>query len=249
VATVTLTRPDLLNRLDSAVHEALIATFRDVAADPQVRAIVFASTGKVFSAGGDFEDILRGNADPAKRLAMIDEGRRLLTALLDIPVPVVCALHGDAIGAAATLVLCCDAIVSHASCRISDPHVQVGLIAGDGGCFAWPASVGLLRAKRHLLSGDPLSGQDAFTLGVVTDLAGSAEDVPAAAAALADRFAGLPPLAVQGTKRLLNGPLRAHLHGALEHGLAAELTTMATRDVREAVAAFRERRPPVYEGA
>src|SRR5579859_7206953 len=157
IAEVTLTRPDLLSRIDAKAHRELVEVFRGLDDAEDLRAVVFASEGKVFSAGGDFDLMLSGNAHLGTRQHIVDEGMRLLASLLDVVPPIVVALHGDAIGLGATLVLACDAVVSHSTCRISDPHVNIGLVAGDGGCLVWPQSVGMLRAKRHLLTGDPLT--------------------------------------------------------------------------------------------
>lgn len=248
LAEITLVRPDLLNRIDSLAHRELVEAFRQFEEVRDVRAIVFAAEGRVFSAGGDFELMLAGNADLATRQQMVDEGMRLLSTLLDVVPPIVVALHGDAIGLGATLVLSCDAVVAHPACRISDPHVGIGLVAGDGGCLAWPQSVGMLRAKRHLLTGDALDGAEAHRIGLVTDLVASAEAVLPAARELAARLASLPPLAVQGTKRALNASLRQRFGEVMGIGLANELTTLGSDDLREAIAAFRERRPPAYQG-
>src|SRR6266540_3065103 len=112
LAEVTLTRPDLLNRFDAELHSAFIDALDEVRHHGDVLAVVLASTGKVFSAGGDFEHILALHDDTALRMASIDEGRRLLNALIDLPIPIVTALHGDAIGLGATIVLATDAVVA-----------------------------------------------------------------------------------------------------------------------------------------
>ena len=248
IAEVTLTRPGILNRIDATAHRELVEVFRRLEDIEGVRAVVFASEGKVFSAGGDFDLMLAGNADLATRQQMVDEAMRLLGSLLDVAPPVIVALHGDAIGLGATLVLACDAVVSHPTCRISDPHVNIGLVAGDGGCLVWPQSVGMLRAKRHLLTGDPLTGSDAHGMGLVTDLVAAPAEVLPAARALAGRIAALPPVAVQGTKRALNAVLRLRFGEVMPVALAHEMTSLGSDDLREAIAAFKERRPPDYRG-
>jgi enoyl-CoA hydratase len=248
VAELTLERPELLNRVDELAHAELEEAFALLGRNADLRAVVLAAAGRVFSAGGDFELMLRGNADLGARTQLVDGGRIVLANLLDIPAPVVAALHGDAIGLGATLVLCCDAVVSHPGCRIGDPHVAIGLVAGDGGCLVWPQAAGMLRAKRYLLTGDALNGQEAHQMGLVTDLVEGADDVLPAARALAERLAALPPLAVQGTKRSLNAVLRQRFDEVMPLSLAYELATMGSDDLREAIEAFRERRPPNYRG-
>ncbi|HVW35138.1 MAG TPA: enoyl-CoA hydratase/isomerase family protein [Acidimicrobiia bacterium] len=248
VAELTLCRPEVLNRVDAEVHESLTEAFRAVAGLDGVRALVFASTGKAFSAGGDFDFILRQNADPVGRQSLARDALALLSALLDIPVPVVVALHGDAMGLGATLVLGADAVVAARRARLADPHVAIGLVAGDGGCLVWPQSAGMLTAKRYLLTGDALDAETALRAGLVTDLVDSPEDALPAARALAQRIAGLPPLAVQGTKAALNNLQRARFAEVMALSATLEQASIASDDIREAVAAFREKRPPAYRG-
>ena len=248
VAEITLTRPDVLNRFDVELHEAFTGVLLELRSRTDLRAVVLASTGKLFSAGGDFELMLAGRADVATRTRLVDEGRLMFRLLADVPVPVVVALQGDAIGLGATVALACDAIVASRRASIADPHVAIGLVAGDGGCVVWPAAAGLLRAKRYLLTGDRLSAEDAWAMGLVTDLVDGPDEVLPAARALAARMAALPPLAVQGTKRALNRVLQARAGEVLDLSFALEAASMASDDLAEAIAAFKERRAPKYQG-
>jgi enoyl-CoA hydratase len=248
VAEITLTRPELFNRFDDALHRELTHALNAVGGDDKVRAIVLASTGKVFSAGGDFELMRAAQAEVGTRLRIIDDGRRLLAALQSLPQPLVVALHGAAIGLGATVVLSADAVVAARSASLSDPHVSLGLVAGDGGCLVWPQAVGMLRARRHLLTGDPVDAATAFTIGLVTDLVDTPEETLPAARALAARMAALPPLAVQGTKRALNRVTQQRAGEVVDLAFAHEETTLASHDLLEAINAFTERRPGVFEG-
>lgn len=248
VAELTLARPELLNRFDSDAHLEFVDALTELHRRRDVRAVVLASTGKVFSAGGDFDLMVALHDDLQRRQAVLDEGKRLLTALLDLPIPIVTALHGDAIGLGATIVLATDAVVAARSARLSDPHVAVGLVAGDGGCVVWPACIGMMRAKRHLLTGDALTAEDAFAMGLVTDLVDSPDDVLQAARSLAARIAALPPLAVQGTKRAMNRSLQQRAGEVLDLSFALEGISMASDDMLEAVSAFRDKRAPTYRG-
>ena len=248
IVEITLVRPDVLNRIDGEVHDGLIQAFGHVADLDDVRAVVLASTGKVFSAGGDFDFMLQMNADPGAPRVLVRDALRMIASIMDVPAPVVVAMHGDSIGLGTSIALSCDAIVAHPKVRLSDPHVNIGLVAGDGGCLTWPQSVGMLRAKRHLLTGDPLKAEDAFAMGLVTDLVDGPDEVLPAARALAARIAGLPPLAVQGTKAALQRQLRIRFDEVMELSATLEGGTVVSADLREAVAAFREKRAPVYKG-
>lgn len=248
IAIVTLDRPELLNRFDDAQHVEFIDVWSSIRSVPGLRAVVLAARGRAFSAGGDFSIMELGHSSVAERLRITRDGYELLSTFLEVPQPVIAAVQGAAIGLAATIVLSCDAVVAARAASISDPHVNIGLVAGDGGCAVWPAATGMVRAKRHLLTGDPLSAEDAHHLGLVTDLVDEPDDVLPAAMTLASKIAGLPPLAVQLTKRTLNRALLQRCSEVLELGLAYEVTTMASDDLVEAIDAFRSRRPARYQG-
>lgn len=248
VAEITLSRPDLLNRCDAVMHAEIPRVFQALAKSKDLRAVVLASTGKVFSAGGDFDLMLRNHHDLISRFETHEEGKRLLKSILELPQPVCVALHGDAVGVGATMVLTCDVVVAAKTVRISDPHVNVGQVAGDGGCVGWPAAAGIMRARRHLLTGEPVSGEQAYAWGMVTDLVETAEESLPLARKIAAKIASLPPLAVQGTKRSLSRLTMARVNEVLDYSFAQQAITSASEDMLEAISAFREKRKPVYEG-
>ena len=249
VAEITLTRPETLNAFDAALHDDFLEAM-DVlrSAGSAVRAVVLASTGKVFSAGGDFDFMIQGHNDPAFLRQHMDVGRHLLAGLVDLPLPVVAAVHGAAIGLGATVALACDCVVASRTAVLADPHVNIGLVAGDGGCLVWPTAMGMLRAKRFLLTGDRLPAEDAYRFGLVTDLVDTPEETLPAARALAERIAALPPLAVQGTKRALANVMRARSAEVVDLAFQLEIASCASDDLLEAIAAYKERRPGVYQG-
>lgn len=248
VAEIVFCRPDLLNRFDRELHHDLTSTLRMLRADRDVRAIVLGSTGKAFSAGGDFALMRAANEDQRLRRAIVDDARELLDAFFNLPQPVVAAMQGAAIGLGATVVLACDAVVAARSAVLADTHVNIGLVAGDGGCVVWPASAGMMRARRHLLTGDPLDAEAAYQLGMVTDLVDHPEEALPAARELAGRIAALAPLAVQGTKRALNRLAQQRAGEVLDLALSYEEATLATADLREGIDAFAARRRPRFEG-
>ena len=248
ICHVMLNAPETRNAIDGRLHDELIDLFRSIGPGPQLRAIVLSAAGKVFCAGGDFDLILADRQDPVARPRMLADAHALFAGLTQCPVPLVVALHGEAVGLGATLVLGGDVVVASRNARISDPHVVIGLAAGDGGCALWPQAVGLLRAKRYLLTGDRLNAEDAHAMGLVTDLAETPEEVLPAAMAIARRIAALPPLAVQATKAALNAGFKAQTQDVFDLGIEAELDTFFSDDVGEAIAAFREKRQGVFTG-
>jgi len=248
VAEIMLKRADAHNSVNHEMHRELTEAFLAVRAIEGLRAIVFGAYGKSFSAGGNFDDILADRADPVRLASMRAQARALLLAVAESHIPVVTALQGDAVGLGATLVLATDAIVAARSARISDPHVVIGLAAGDGGAVAWPLHMGLMRAKRYLLTGDRLSAEEAHRMGLITDLVETPAEALPAARLLAARIADLPPLAVQATKRTLNQVFLNRFEEIFAYGLEQEMRTFQSEDLVEAIAAFREKRKPRYRG-
>ena len=248
VGVLTLARPDLLNRIDAEMHETLPAALSDLSRQPEVRAIVLASTGKVFSAGGDFDWMQASHDDLGVRMKLMADALNLLYAYLDVPQPIVVGVQGAATGLGATLVLAGDAVVAARSAWLADTHVRMGIVAGDGGCLVWPQSAGMLRAKRYLLTCDRLDAESAFQMGLVTDLVDTPDEVTPAALALAERIAALPPLAVQGTKRALNRVVKQRAGEVFDYSILYETMTLPTDDVNEAIRAWHEKRPPNFVG-
>ena len=248
VSELRLCRPDSLNAFDAELIAALPGALRELASDVPTRAVVFTSTGKHFSAGGSVETMIAGHDDLGVLMAGVDDGRRLYRAFAGFPKPLVVALHGHVFGVATSVVLTADAVVTTADVKICDPHVTFGLVAGDGGCVSWPAAAGLLRSKRHLLWGEPVTGAQAYEFGLVTDLVDSSDAVRDTAFDLARRIASLPPVAVQMTKRTLAKALCARIEEVLDTGFYLEAMSNRTDDVVEAVNAFREKREPRWTG-
>lgn len=248
VAELRLNRPETLNAFDDLLVNELPGALIDLARDTSVRAVLWTSTGKHFSAGGDIQTILAGHADLNVLMRGVDDGRRLFRAFADFPKPLVAAVHGSSFGVSTSLIFTADAVVATPVAKLSDPHVHMGLVAGDGGCVTWPLSAGLARAKRKLLWGEPLTGAEAYEIGLVTDLADTPEAVAATALALAERVAAIPPMATQMTKRALNRVLSANTDQVLDTGFYLEALSNRTDDAVEAVNAFTEKREGKWTG-
>lgn len=248
VVEIRLDRPDLLNRFDAVLETELTSVLRALARKDEVRAVVLLAEGRAFSAGGDFDLMLEVNADAVERAATLRRARDLLSALTHLPQPLVVGVQGAAIGLGATVPLGCDAVVASRNATIADTHVGVALVAGDGGTLFWPQSAGMLRARRYLLTGDPLTAQMAYEFGLVTDLVDRPEDVAPKVWEIAAKIAALPPLAVRGTKAALNQVTRLRAGEVVETALAAEGATLASADLVEAIAAFKEKRPGSFTG-
>jgi enoyl-CoA hydratase len=150
-------------------------------------------------------------------------------------------------GLGATIALLCDAVFMAESARIGDPHVRVGIVAGDGGTVAWPLAVGPVRAKRYLLTGDAVPAVEAERLGLVNEAVPD-ESLDEVALAFASRLAAGAPLAVQYTKQAVNALVKEAVLTSFDQATALELLTFRSADHQEALAAWRERREPRFEG-
>ena len=244
---ITIDHPDSdMNAVDATLHHEFGELFRLLKQEDDARVAVLTGQGRAFSAGGDMSwfPTLR-EPDALHRLRR--EAKQLIWDLLDVEIPIVCGLNGAAVGLGASIALLCDVIVMADSAVIIDPHVQVGLVAGDGGAAIWPLLVGPLAAKRHLLLGDPLIAEEAVRLGVAAERCG-VDEVEAATARWAERLAAQAPLALQGTKLAVNAQLKQALLNSFDLSTALEMPCFTSADHAEAVDAFVTKRSPTFHG-
>lgn len=244
---VTIKHPtSVMNAVDALLHHEFGELFRMLKREREARAVVLVGDGKAFSAGGDFDWF------PTLRAPeVLDELRRdakqMVWDLLDVEVPIVCGLNGSAAGLGASVALLCDLVVMSERAVIVDPHVNVGLVAGDGGAAVWPLLVGPLAAKRHLLLGDPLTASEALRLGVASEVC-PADQVRDRAVVWALRLAAQPPLAMRGTKLAVNAQLKRALLDSFDLSTALEMPCFNSHDHTEALDALREKRAPNFLG-
>ena len=230
VRVVTLNRPESLNAVDRELDEALAGVFAVVSDDPGARAVVVTGAGRAFCAGGDIAHIEAMRKDRAIRRASLDNGKRIVLSMVRCRVPVIAAVNGPAIGLGCSLVAFSDVVFMAASAYLADPHVTLGLVAGDGGPLAWPAHASLLACKELLLTGDRIPAERAAQLGLANHVVPDGQ-VLDRALAFAHRIAGLPPQAVQDTRRLLNLPLERQVLAGMDFAFAAEDCSFDTSEL------------------
>ncbi|MFQ5873631.1 MAG: enoyl-CoA hydratase/isomerase family protein [Dehalococcoidia bacterium] len=250
IAVITLNRPEALNAVDHQMHLEIESVLEKVAEDTSVNVLVLTGAGRAFSAGGDIKAMkARAEVPKAQRDYVnnfIMQGpRKLIRNLLEVQQPIIAALNGDAIGLGATLALFSDIIIASKEARIGDPHVRVGIVAGDGGAAIWPLLTSLSKAKELLLTGDLITASEAERLGLVNKVVLTGE-VMSEAMALARRLASGPTLAIRWTKMALNKRLRDQVNLVLDASLATEGLTFISEDHREAVEAFLDKRQPKF---
>jgi enoyl-CoA hydratase/carnithine racemase len=248
IARVTVDRPDARNAINNELHQELEEIWNDLARDPAVRVIILTGEGRAFIAGGDLKHMAdRAGTEEGTRhaLALPAKARRLLNNLLELQKPVIAAVNGDAIGLGATLALFCDISIMAQDARIGDPHVQIGVSAGDGGAIIWPLLVGPARAKEYLMRGLIVSGTQAERINLVNHAVPANEVLPMAHK-IAQELRQLPVWAVRFTKSTINIQLRQQFNMIMDASIATEALTMFGSDFAEGTRAFVERRKPKF---
>ncbi|MBM4385548.1 MAG: enoyl-CoA hydratase/isomerase family protein [Deltaproteobacteria bacterium] len=235
-----------MNVVDGEMHDDLARLFRELKRERTARAVLITGRGKFFSAGGDF-NWFPTLQDPANLELTRRDGKQLVWDLLDVELPIVAAVNGAAVGLGASIALLCDVIFMADSAQIADPHVRVGVVAGDGGAAIWPLLLGPARAKQYLMTGDAVKAPEAERIGLVNRVVPAAE-LEAEAMKFAQRLAAGAPLAVQFTKQSVNKLVKDALNTAFDTSMALEMLTFRSEDHREALAAIREKRAPHFRG-
>jgi enoyl-CoA hydratase len=235
---VTLNRPSALNAVNEALHTALARLWPRLSEDREVRAAVLTGNGRAFSAGGDFTYLDELRRDAESRARTIAHGRDIVLGMARCRVPVVAAVNGPAVGLGCSLVALSDIVYIAETAYLADPHVQVGLVAADGGPLTWPLHTSLLLAKEYALTGARIPAGRAVEMGLANHVVA---DPLAEALACAKRIAGLPRQAVESTKRLLNLQLERAVLATLDFATAAEDQSFQTEDFRTTITGLLEK--------
>ena len=244
VLRIVMSNPGKLNAADVVMHRELAEIWRDVDADPDVRCAILTGEGAAFSAGGDF-DMIQGIVDSFEiRARMMREARDLVMNLIDCQTPVVSAIRGPAVGAGLVCGLLADISIATPDARIIDGHTRLGVAAGDHAAIIWPLLCGMAKAKYYLLTCDPLSGQEAERIGLIS-LCVPDEELDAKALAVATRLANGATRAIGWTKHTLNHWLRT-AGPAFDASLALEFLGFTGPEAAEGLASHREKRKPKF---
>lgn len=240
VRTVLIDRPDELNAVNADLHRALAEVWRHLAADTEARVVVLTGAGRAFSAGGDLDWITSFLDDPVARDESIREGAQIIEEMLRFPMPVIAAVNGAAMGLGASIAVLSDVVLMSEKAYLADPHVAVGLVAGDGGAAFWPLLTPILRTREFLYTGDRIDAATAVQVGLASRVV-APDALLDEAKALAHRLAAQPVEALRGTKRVVNMYLSQALGGPMQAGFAAEVVSMQTAEHRDRLLALRKR--------
>jgi enoyl-CoA hydratase len=246
VLQVVMSNPGRLNAAGAAMHHDLAEVWRAIDVDPQVRSVIVRGEGEAFSAGGDMDLVAEMADDFATRIRVLREARDLVYNVINCSKPIISAIQGPAVGAGLVVGLLADISIAGRSARIIDGHTRLGIAAGDHAAIVWPLLCGMAKSKYHLLLCEPVSGEEAERIGLVSLCVDDAElhDVTLEVAV---RLAGGSQSAVRWTKYALNNWLRM-AGPTFDTSLALEFLGFSGPDVREGVAAFREKRPARFTG-
>lgn len=243
----TLNRPEMLNCINGELDFDIMRLVWEFDLDPEAEVLVITGAGRAFSAGGDIE-YMRETLDLEKFQQGIKQGKKILGGILACEKPIIARINGDAIGLGATIALFCDIIIADETARIADPHVHVGLSAGDGGAIIWPQLVGYARAKRYLLGGERITGKEAAEIGLIT-FAVPASELDAKVDEWVKKFTeNAASRAIKYTKTTINIGLQQMLTSMVDVGFAYEMLSGRTKDHSEAIDAFAEKRKPKFIG-
>ncbi|HMS88621.1 MAG TPA: enoyl-CoA hydratase/isomerase family protein [Acidimicrobiales bacterium] len=245
VLRITLDAPGL-NAVSLAAHGQLADVWQTVDRDPDTNVALLRGAGKGFSAGGSFELIDQILDDYASRLRVMREARDLVFNVINCSKPIVSAIHGPAVGAGLVAGLLADVSVVGRTAKIIDGHTRLGVAAGDHAAICWPLLCGMAKAKYYLLTCDPLSGEEAERIGLVS-ICVDDDQVQDRALAVAVQLAGGAQQAIRWTKQTLNNWYRAQ-SGLFDASLAYEMVGFGGPDAREGLASHGERRDPHFTG-
>jgi 2-(1,2-epoxy-1,2-dihydrophenyl)acetyl-CoA isomerase len=246
VMTITLNRPKALNSFTKAMHAALREAIAQ-AAKPDVRAVVLTGAGRGFCAGQDLADLDKDSlSDTPSHNVITQHYNPLVLGLRNLPKPVLAAVNGVAAGAGCNVALACDIVIAAKSAVFLQAFVHIGLLPDSGGTYFLPRLAGTAQAMAQMMLGEKIAAEDAARMGLIYKCVED-DQFPATVQATAARLAALPPKALAAMKRAV---YQGHSHLDAQLDLEAKLQAQlaATKDYAEGVAAFLEKRRPMFTG-
>jgi enoyl-CoA hydratase/carnithine racemase len=246
IAYVTLNRPKVLNALSHKTWENLQAAFEDARDDDAVRGVILTGAGdKAFIAGADISELAHVSAVEAEQSSAF--GQKVLNLIENLGKPVIAAINGFALGGGCETAMACTIRIASENAKFGQPEVNLGLIPGGGGTQRLPRLIGKGRALQLILSGDMISAQEAYRIGLANEIVPAAELIPRAEAILKRIFSNAP-LAVKFSLEAVNNGLET----TMAEGLSLEASLFGlcagTDDKKEGTSAFLEKRKPQFQG-
>lgn len=230
-AVLRLNRPEALNAINEDLHARLATVWSEVAEVDGLRAAVLTGAGDAFSAGGDLNMLERMADENRLRDHIMAEAMEIAREVVRFPLPLVAAVNGPAVGLGCSLASFADLVVMEENAYLADPHVALGLVAGDGSVLTWPYNIGVQRAKEWILFGGRIDAAEALRIGLANRVVPVGEGL-AQALHLAKKAARLPSQAVRETLLALNGPLLRRIDTELPGVVDAESASFDEAEFR-----------------
>jgi len=234
---ITLNRPNDLNASTSEMLFAFPKLFRGLAEDPEAQVAILTGAGRAFSAGGDMNHFVKTLDDPQFARTVQENSRRTILSFIDVPIPIIAAVNGPAVGWGATLATLCDIVLMSEKSFMAEPHINIGLILGDGISVAWPLYMSLLRAKELIFTGDRITPQQAVEFGLANRVV-APEKLLDEARALAAKLLAQPRQALRETKKILNLTLHRAAANILDAHLGRQLAATLSEEHHTIAAQF-----------
>ena len=244
ILKITFNKPERFNSVDSQTHSQLTEIWRDIDADPTVRAVIVTGAGKAFSGGGDFDLIEEIIDDPQTRMRVWKEARDLVYNIINCNKVIVSAINGPAVGAGLVVGLLADVSIAGKAARIVDGHTRLGVAAGDVACIIWPLLCGMAKSKYYLLTCRSLNGEEAERIGLVS-LCVDDDQLQETALEIATELATGAQSAIRWTKYALNNWLRM-AGPTFDASTALEMLGFTGTEVKEGLESLKEKRPPQF---
>lgn len=243
VMNLSLNRPESLNAFSSEMITGLKDALKQAKRDNSIRVVTIAGSGRSFSAGGDVKTM--GKRDPLAVYEHLGEINELILLMKDLEKPIIAAVHGYAAGAGFNLALACDLILAAEDSKFVLSFSKVGLVSDGGGHYFLPRLIGPYRAKELLFRAEPLTVEEAHSLGIVNHVY-PLNEFEARVREYANKLAQGPSVAYGFTKKLADQSFVSSLDEILEQERITQATVVSTADHQEGVQAFREKREPNF---
>ena len=244
VLRITIDNPGKMNSIDEVMHPEMVRVWHDISYDDSVACVILTGAGDAFCAGGNFEMVQEMVDKFEVRMKNLREARDVVYNMINCTKPIISAVRGPAVGGGLVCALLADISIAGHTARLIDGHTRIGVAAGDHAAIIWPILCGMARAKYHLLMCDTITGEEAERIGLVS-LAVEDSELDARALKVATQLAEGPPTAIRLTKYTMNHWLR--MAGPIfDASLAFEFHAFTGPELKEGIAAVRERRKPVF---
>lgn len=239
IAIITLNRPERLNAINAQLLKELSLAVDEVGSDAEIRVIIFTGGEQVFCSGVDLTE--PWTSDNSRTI------NNLFTRIDTLPKPTIAAINGYALGGGCELTLCCDFRVASETASIGTPEIKVGIIPSIGATFRLPQLIGMARAKELLLTGNPITGTEAYNIGLVNKVTKPRKVLDEAknlALTLSDR----PPLSLKAIKECIRAAMQLDVEDAINFSINSAELLRGTEDYKEGRSAFQEKRKPIWKG-